>query len=100
MSPSNFEHLVRQIFEARGAEGWTTEQSKDDGDDAVIARRTPLFGGLSIVQAKRYSRVVGVNHAREPAGAMEEKAGWGVLVKPPGSHPAAARRPWNMAAWS
>ncbi|MFD4636984.1 restriction endonuclease [Lentzea sp. NPDC058436] len=81
MSPSNFEHLVRQIFEARGAEGWTTEQSKDDGVDAVIARRTPLFGGLSIVQAKRYSRVVGVNHIRELAGAMEEKkAGWGVLV--------------------
>lgn len=81
MSPSNFEHLVRQIFEAQGAEGWTTEQSKDDGVDAVIARRTPLFGGLSIVQAKRYSRVVGVNHIRELAGAMEEKkAGWGILV--------------------
>lgn len=81
MSPSNFEHLVRQIFEARGAEGWTTEQSKDDGVDAVITRRSPLFGGLSIVQARRYSRVVGVNHIRELAGAMEEKkAGWGVLV--------------------
>lgn len=81
MSYTNFEHLVRQIFEAQGAEGWTTEQSKDDGVDAVIARRTPLFGGLSIVQAKRYSRVVGVNHIRELAGAMEEKkAGWGILV--------------------
>lgn len=81
MSPSNFEHLVRQIFEAQGAEGWTTEQSHDDGVDAVIVRRTPLMGGLCIVQAKRYSNVVGVNHIRELAGAMEEKkAGWGVLV--------------------
>jgi restriction system protein len=81
MSPTNFEHLVRQIFEAQGAEGWTTEQSHDDGVDAVIAKRTSLIGGLSIVQAKRYSRVVGVSHLRELAGAMEEKkAGWGILI--------------------
>lgn len=81
MSPTNFEHLVRQIFEDQGAEGWTTEQSHDDGVDAVIVRRTPLMGGLCIVQAKRYSVVVGVSHIRELAGAMEEKkAGWGVLV--------------------
>jgi len=81
MSPTNFEHLVRQIFEAQGAEGWTTEQSHDDGVDAVIVKRTPLMGGLSIVQAKRYNKVVGVSHIRELAGAMEEKkAGWGVLV--------------------
>ncbi|MFC5054465.1 restriction endonuclease [Saccharothrix xinjiangensis] len=81
MSPTNFEHLVRQVSEAQGAEGWTTEQSKDDGVDAVIVRRDPLVGGLSIVQAKRYSKVVGVSHIRELAGAMEEKkAGRGVLV--------------------
>jgi restriction system protein len=81
MSPTNFEHLVRQIFEAQGAEGWTTTESKDDGVDAVIVQRKALMGGLSIVQAKRYSRVVGVNHIRELAGTMEEKkAGWGILV--------------------
>lgn len=83
MSPTNFEHLVRQLFEAQGAEGWTTSQSNDDGVDAVIARRTPLFGGLSIVQAKRYAptNAIGPAHLRELAGAMEEKkAGWGVLV--------------------
>ncbi|WP_327640789.1 restriction endonuclease [Kribbella sp. NBC_00482] len=81
MSPTNFEHLVREIFVAQGAEGWTTEQSNDDGVDAVIAKRTPLMGGLSIVQAKRWSKVVGISHVRELAGAMEEKrAGWGILV--------------------
>jgi restriction system protein len=81
MSPTNFEHLVRQIFEAQGAEGWTTQQSKDDGVDAVIVQRKALMGGLSIVQAKRYSNVVGVSHIRELAGAMEEKkAGWGILI--------------------
>jgi restriction system protein len=81
MSPSNFEHLVKQVFEAQGADGWVTEHSHDDGVDAVIVRPTPLMGGLCVVQAKRYSKVVGVNHIRELAGAMEEKkAGWGVLV--------------------
>jgi len=83
MSPGNFEHLVRQIFVAQGAEGWTTTQSNDDGVDAVIANRTSLMGGLSIVQAKRYkpSNVLGPNHVRELAGAMEEKkAGWGILI--------------------
>jgi restriction system protein len=33
------------------------------------------------VQAKRYSKVIGVSHIRELAGAMEEKkAGWGILI--------------------
>lgn len=58
MSYGNFEHLVRQIFVAQGAEGWTTTQSNDDGVDAVIAKRTALMGGLSIVQAKRYKPVM------------------------------------------
>lgn len=83
MSPGNFEHLVRQIFVAQGAEGWTTTESNDDGVDAVIVNRTPLMGGLSIVQAKKYkpSRALGPNHIRELAGTMEEKkAGWGILI--------------------
>lgn len=83
MSPTNFEHLVRQIFVAQGAEGWTTTQSYDDGVDAVITKRTPLMGGLTIVQAKLYkpSNVLGPQHVRELSGAMEEKkAGWGILI--------------------
>jgi restriction system protein len=84
MSPGNFEHLVRQIFVAQGAEGWTTTQSNDGGVDAVIAKRTALMGGLSIVQAKKYNpsrNALGPSHIRELAGAMEEKkAGWGILI--------------------
>jgi len=81
MGYTEFEHLVRQIFEAMGMEGWTTQQSNDDGVDAVVVNRSPLVGGLSIVQAKRYKDAVGVSHIRELAGAMEEKkAGHGILV--------------------
>lgn len=81
MSPTEFEHLVRQIFEAMGVESWTTEQNYDDGVDAVVVNRSALLGRLSIVQAKRYKNAVGVSHIRELAGAIEEKkAGHGILV--------------------
>ena len=82
MSATNFEHLVRQLFEAQGSlDGWTTTQSNDDGVDAVITNKTSIVGGLAIVQAKRHSIAVGINHIRELAGANEEKnAGNGILV--------------------
>jgi hypothetical protein len=66
---------------ARGLEGWTTERSGDDGVDAVVINRDPMVGGLTIVQAKRYTNVIGVSHIRELVGAMDEKrAGRGILV--------------------
>ena len=81
MGHGDFEHLVRQLFEAMGMQGWTTTASKDDGVDAVVVNPTPFVGGLTIIQAKHYKNVVGVNHIRELAGAMEEKkAGRGILV--------------------
>jgi hypothetical protein len=81
MTPTEFEHFVRQLFEARGLEGWTTERTGDDGVDAVVVNRDPLIGGLTIVQAKKYSGVLGVSHIRELVGAMDEKrAGRGILV--------------------
>jgi restriction system protein len=81
MTPTEFEHFVRQLFEARGLEGWTTERTGDDGVDAVVVNRDPLIGGLTIVQAKKYTGVLGVSHIRELVGAMDEKrAGRGILV--------------------
>jgi restriction system protein len=81
MTPTEFEHFVRQLFEARGLEGWTTERTGDDGVDAVVINRDPMVGGLTIVQAKKYTGVLGVQHIRELVGAMDEKrAGRGILV--------------------
>ncbi|HET8915375.1 MAG TPA: restriction endonuclease, partial [Propionibacteriaceae bacterium] len=81
MTPTEFEHFVRQLFEASGLEGWTTERTGDDGVDAVVTNRDPMIGGLTIVQAKRYNGVIGVSHIRELVGAMDEKrAGRGILV--------------------
>jgi restriction system protein len=82
MTPTEFEHLVRQLFEARGGlEAWNTQACKDDGVDAVAINRDPIFGGHCIIQAKRYSRAVGVEAVRELAGVMEDKrATRGILV--------------------
>lgn len=50
LSPTEFEHLVRQLFVAMGAEAWTTIPSKDGGVDAVATsknlfrRRLPYPG--------------------------------------------------------
>jgi len=81
ITPTEFEHFVRQLLEARGLQGWTTNQKGDDGVDAVVVNPDPLIGGLTIVQAKKYTRVLGVNHIRELVGAMDEKrAGRAVLI--------------------
>jgi restriction system protein len=81
MTADEFEHFVRQVFEAMGMEGWTTQRSGDDGVDAVVINPNPYVGGLTIVQAKKYNRVLGVNHIRELVGAMDEKrAGRAILV--------------------
>ena len=81
MTADEFEHFVRQVFEAMGMEGWTTQRTGDDGVDAVVINPNPYVGGLTIVQAKKYNRVLGVNHIRELVGAMDEKrAGRAILV--------------------
>ena len=81
MTPTEFEHFVRQLFEASGLKGWTTRRTGDDGVDAVVTNPDPMIGGLTIVQAKKYNGVIGVNHIRELVGAMDEKrAGRGILV--------------------
>jgi restriction system protein len=81
MTPTEFEHLVRQLFEAMGMKSWTTQASKDDGVDAVAVNEDPVFGGLCVIQAKRYRGAVGVEPVRALAGVMEDKhATKGIMV--------------------
>jgi restriction system protein len=81
MSPTEFEHLVRQLFEAMGMKTWATQASNDEGVDAVAINEDPVFGGMCIVQAKRYRSAVGVDAVRELAGTMEDKrATKGIMV--------------------
>jgi restriction system protein len=81
MTPTEFEHLVRQLFEAMGMQSWVTQASKDDGVDAVAVNEDPVFGGLCVIQAKRYRSAVGVEPVRALAGVMEDKhATKGIMV--------------------
>jgi len=72
MTPTEFEHLVRQLFEAMGMQSWVTQASKDDGVDAVAVNEDPFMGGHCIIQAKRYRSAVGV----EPVPDKPQAGRW------------------------
>jgi restriction system protein len=57
---------------------------KDDGVGAVAVNNNAVFGGMCIIQAKRYRSAVGVEAIRALAGVMEDKhATKGMLVTIP-----------------
>ncbi|OLT46389.1 restriction endonuclease [Saccharomonospora sp. CUA-673] len=81
LSPTDFEHLVRQLFEAMGMRAWTTQASHDGGVDAVAVNEDPVVGGLCVVQAKRYRSAVPADAVRSLAGVVDDRrANRGVLV--------------------
>lgn len=86
MDWADFEHLVRQIFEAEyassaGAEVRVTRASRDGGVDAIIYDPDPIRGGKIVIQAKRYTNTVDVSAVRDLYGAVtNERALKGILV--------------------
>jgi restriction system protein len=44
LKPVEFEHLVRELFEAIGMKSWVTQASRDDGVDGVATQRRPGGG--------------------------------------------------------
>lgn len=85
MGWEDFEHLVRELFEkefiSRGGEVKVTQSSSDGGVDAVAFDPDPITGGKVVIQAKRYTRTVGVAAVRDLYGTvMNEGASKGILV--------------------
>jgi restriction system protein len=81
LNPTEFEHLVRQLFEAMGLKSWVTQASRDDGVDGVAVNEDPIMGGVCVIQAKRYRAIVSTEAVRALAGVMGQlKASRGVLV--------------------
>lgn len=81
----DFEHLVRELFEkefaTRGGEVKITQASADGGVDAVAFDPDPITGGKIVIQAKRYTRTVGVSAVRDLFGTMQhEGASRGILI--------------------
>ncbi|WP_405086923.1 restriction endonuclease [Microbispora sp. NBC_01389] len=83
LTPTEFEHLIRQLFIAMGAESWATVPSKDGGVDAVATSKNIFFGGVCLIQAKRWKGLVGLDAVHALTGVMaDHNATTGVLVTP------------------
>lgn len=85
MAWQDFEILVRDLFESmfasKGAQVKVTRTSRDEGVDAVVFDPDPLMGGKTVIQAKRYRKLVPVAAVRELYGTMlSEGAGKGIIV--------------------
>ncbi|MDF2591507.1 MAG: restriction endonuclease [Clostridia bacterium] len=81
----DFEHLIRELFEkefsVNGGEVKVTQASRDGGVDAVAFDPDPIRGGKIVIQAKRYTNIVGVSAVRDLYGTvMNEGATKGILV--------------------
>lgn len=85
MDWQDFENLIREIFEkefsSNGGEVKITQASRDGGVDAIAFDPDPIRGGKIVIQAKRYTNVVGVSSVRDLYGTtMNEGATKGILV--------------------
>ena len=85
MDWEEFEHFVRELFEkefeSRGGEVKVTQSSSDGGVDAIAFDPDPITGGKIVIQAKRYTKTVGVAAVRDLYGTtLSEGASRGILV--------------------
>ena len=85
MDWQDFENLVRELFEKEftqyGGEVKITQASRDGGVDAIAFDPDPIRGGKIVIQAKRYTNVVGVSAVRDLYGTIvNEGANKGILV--------------------
>jgi restriction system protein len=81
LTPGEFESLITNLFEKMGLETRQTQASRDGGVDCVAYDPRPIFGGMVVIQAKRYKHTVGVSAVRDLYGTTQnEGASKGILV--------------------
>jgi len=85
MDWQDFENLIREIFEKEfsknGGEVKVTQSSRDGGVDSIAFDPDPILGGKVIIQAKRYTNIVGVSAVRDLYGTLiNEGANKGILI--------------------
>ncbi|MBR2137440.1 MAG: restriction endonuclease [Alphaproteobacteria bacterium] len=85
MDWQDFENLIRELFEKKfsrhGGECKVTQASRDGGVDAIAFDPDPILGGKIIIQAKRYTNIVGVSAVRDLYGTLiNEGASKGILI--------------------
>lgn len=73
--------MLVYFFNYNGGEVKITQASRDGGVDAIAFDPDPIRGGKIVIQAKRYTNVVGVSAVRDLYGTvMNEGATKGILV--------------------
>jgi Zn-dependent peptidase ImmA (M78 family)/HJR/Mrr/RecB family endonuclease/DNA-binding XRE family transcriptional regulator len=81
LSPEEFESLISHLVKQVGLEPHQMQSSRDGGVDFVARDPRPVFGGKVIIQAKRYTKRVGVSPVRDLFGTMHsERASKGIFV--------------------
>ncbi len=81
VTPSDFEHLISNLFAQMGYKTGTTRITRDEGVDVIAFDERPIVGGKIIIQAKRYKNTVGVESVRALYGVMQDEgATKGILV--------------------
>jgi restriction system protein len=103
MDPIAFEHLVAELFRARGLQAVTTQRSNDGGVDVQALDPDPISGGSIVVQVKRYRNTVPPSAVRDLFGTVQDAgANKGVLVTTskfgPGSYAFANGKPLTLIA--
>jgi len=105
MNWQDFENLIRDIFEKEfakdGGDVKVTQASHDGGVDAIAFDPDPIRGGKIVIQAKRYTNVVGVSAVRDLYGTvLNEGATKGILVTTsnfgPDAHEFAKNKPITL----
>ncbi len=105
MEWGDFEHLIRELFEkefaSRGGEVKVTQASSEGGVDAVAFDPDPITGGKIVIQAKRYTKTVGVSAVRDLFGTMQhEGASRDILISTaaygPDAHKFAMGKPISL----
>jgi hypothetical protein len=81
LTPTEFESLIRALFERMGIRSWTTINARDEGIDAIGVIDDPIFGGNVVIALKRYSKVVPYESMAALVEMMTQKAAMkGILV--------------------
>jgi restriction system protein len=81
LTPSAFEQLITNLFNAMGFDAYATKTSKDGGVDCIAYFKQAVVGGKYVIQAKRWTNNVQVDAVRDLFGAMDhERANTGILI--------------------
>jgi len=81
LSGHEFEEFIEKLIQKMGFVTEERRKSADGGIDLRAINENPVFGGLYIIQCKRYSKPISESMVRDLYGVvMSERANKGILI--------------------